>query len=303
MSKFHRGLFLWEISALVAVLMSVAGACDHSDEIVYARVVVTDRTTDAMASALRSVNGKYGSHCAGRHGDWSVAVNLDAVLVHPTLSVVEGDDACLLTLTSLGLDQLFQAVPAIAMSDHYQVTGSAFEATPGALGFCANARLSALTFQQDFVISLTTYMDSGGIYRCSKTAGFDVVMASVVADSLPAPDYTIELTHLSVLTDDSDVVQTATGTADLATAGVIGQHYVVLTSLPPDPTYADIDTGFAAATSVAIAGDSPQVAADLFALVGLDLTTAQVRYLVIVNSDEVRSYQVFTITFLAAVRL
>ena len=303
------GLLPWKMRLLVTALVSsIAGACDGSDdqlgESVLARVVVTDRTTTAMAAALRSVNGTYGSHCTGRHGGWSVAVNPKAALAHPTLSVVKGNGACVLTLTSLAADQLFLAVPAIAMSDIYQVSGSAFEpTTPGVPEFCGNAHLSALTFKQDFVISIA-YADYGGLYPCNKTAGFGVVMASAVADSVPAPEYTIDLTHLSVQTDDSDVVQTATGTANLMTEGVGGQHYVVARSLPLGPTYGDIDAAFTAGTSIAIAGDDPQIDAELFALVGLDLKTSRVRYLIIVNSDEVvRSYQLFTITFRAALRL
>jgi hypothetical protein len=112
-----------------------------------------DHTTQALSSgALLSANGTYGGACLNRSGSWSVAIDISAVLDHPELSVVTNDVACQLTLTELHTASgIITATPTILLSTSYQGTPSRFGSP---VDFYANARLSSIAFEGDFVLSI-----------------------------------------------------------------------------------------------------------------------------------------------------
>jgi hypothetical protein len=285
--------------ALVGLLAG-CGLDDTSDDGVVYPTVSLEVTSGALApqsNELRSANGTYGAGCTQRTGAWSLLIDQDATLANPKLSVVKGNAACVLTLTSLTSDHEYPATPKFAISDSYQIPSSAFSMGSSPVAFYANAKLSSVAFTSNFIVSIL-YSDDPNKGTSSNTATYSVVTASAAATNVPSPTYTLSLTPLLVQTDNAKIVQTATGTADLTDGSTTGQRYVVLTQLAGTPTYADMDTAYKAGTSVAMTGANPKIDASVFTLVGLDLTAPKVRYLIIANIvSSVPSYQLYTITF------
>jgi hypothetical protein len=279
------------VAAMGALLM-LSGCLGDDERVWYGRGKGIDRTTLGLTSGeLLSANGTYGAGCVDQSGDWSVEIAGGATLDNPELLVVANNTACVLTLTELVTSGgTIAATPAIALTASYQASASAFGSP---VEFYANARLSAVTFAADFVLTVL-YSDDPGLAPDDHDADFAVVQATAAGQSVPAPDYTLDLSALEVLADVNHVVQTATGTADLTAGSVTGQRYVVAAAADLD-TYAEIDTAYEAGTDAALVLAIPAAA---FGLVGSDLTNDQVRTLIVANiSSGVRSYQAFEITF------
>jgi len=126
-------------------------------------------------------------------------------------------------------------------------------------------------------------------------AVFDVAELSVKTESVAAPDYTLELTTLALLTDAHDSVMAVQGSAELSAGQVLGQRYAIVDAAGLR-TYAEVDSAFASATQLALSTQSIPAAA--FSLHGVDLTTPTRRTLIVANIvSGVPSYQAFEITF------
>jgi hypothetical protein len=128
-------------------------------------------------------------------------------------------------------------------------------------------------------------------------AHIEVVEVSAVAQRVDAPDYTLDVSTLVLVADAENVVQSATGSAVLRVERVVGQSYVVVAAAGLD-SYADLDEAFSAASKTAVTLSIPMSA---FTLLQADLTTPQVRTLILANiSEGVPSYQAFEVTFHAS---
>jgi hypothetical protein len=265
------------------------------EETVQAEALATNHTTQALTSGeLDSVNGTY-TGCTNRTGSWSLEIAGGAALDNPVLSVILNDTACGLSMTELHTTAgVIAADPGpLALTTSYAGAPPSF-AVP--IEFYANARLSAVDFAGDFVLSIL-YSDDPSLAAASNTASFQVAQSSATAQAVPAPDYTIDAAGLVLLTDVNNIIQSATGGADLIDGAVLGQTYVVVNAQGLS-TYADLDSAYLGGTPAAVTATIPAVD---FALVGSDLTTAQVRTLIIANiSSGVASYEAFAITFNAA---
>jgi hypothetical protein len=283
---------------IVAGLLSAGGCASRGDDL-DVRVMLVDRSSHALAAAsLESVNGTYGAGCVNRAGDpWSLPVAADPDLEHAELSVVKNNAACVLTLTELvTLDGPLEATPAIVLTTAYVMAASTFGSPPE---FYANAKLSAVSFASNFTLTVL-YSDDADLATDEHTADFAVQTGTVTAGSVPAPDHMLNLGDLVIQTDVNDVVQTATGNVDLSGSTVAGTRYAVVDAAGLD-TYDEIDDAFRGATSATIVAE---ILAAAFDLVGDDLTSTQVRTLIIANiSNDVNSYQVFEITFNPPVRI
>lgn len=288
---FTSPKYLGSIGILLGALLMQVGCA--GEEAAFGRAIALDKTTQALISAeLDSVNGTYGGSCRNRSGSWSIEISPGATLQNPALSVVLNDAACVLTMTSLNTDGGFAAaVPAITLTDSYSATASAF-GTP--VEFYANAKLSAVTFANDFVLTLP-FSDDPALAARDNYAAFSVVVATAAAESVDAPNFALDVAGLLVWTDVNDVVQSVTGTADLAAGSVTGQRYVVVNAAGLD-TYAKLDAAYSAGTDAALTLAIPT---GDFTLVGADLTgSTTVRTLIIANIlDGVAAYQAFAITF------
>jgi len=97
-------------------------------------------------------------------------------------------------------------------------------------------------------------------------------------------------------------VLTATGFAQLTSGTTSGETYVMdLGTLPASPTYAQIDAVYLAGAKVALSGTSPTIGAAAFALVGVDLTSAKKRTVIVAHEvSGVRSYELLVVTFNAS---
>lgn len=277
------------LGAAIPLLTAFAGCIPDEDASGHA--VVLDQTTQALTSGqIESVNGTYTT-CTSRSGSWSIEIASGATLDHSPLSVVLNDTNCVLELTALRTTSgALTATPTITLATSYAGTASSFGAP---IAFYANAKVSSLAFADDFVLTIP-YSDDPSLGSDSNGADYAITEASATASSVPAPTYTFSASGLSVLVDANNIVDSATGNATLTAGSVTGQFYVMSTSSGLT-SYADLDTAYVAGTKVAVTAN---IAASVFSLVGLDLTTAKVRTLIIANiADGVRSYQAFSITF------
>ncbi len=274
--------------------------CADDGTSVFPRVKVSINTAALVDTQLESANGTYGAGCTSRTGAWSAAIAPGATLSHPALSVVKGNVGCDLTLTGLvAAGALHDASPIIEMGASFQPISSSFAIASEPLAFYANAHLGSLTFSADFLVHLL-YSDDPHKGVGGMTARFEEgVTGAFEASSVAAPSYAINLAPLLIETNLEEVVQSATGTIDLIDGEVLGQAWVIVASLAPTATYAELDAAFKGAVKTDITGADPQIPAAALTLVGVDLALAPaVRYLIIANIDEdVPSYQLWTLTF------
>ena len=283
---------LGAIAAMLAALLTQV-AC-AGDENALGSGVGVDQTTQALTSGqLRSANGTYGAACRSHAGaSWSVEIAVGAPLDNAPLAVVLNDVACVLTLTSLHTDAgIVAAAPAMVLTTSYHVTPSSFGT------FYANAKLSAVTYDADFVLTILFSNDPALAVADNTASLIEVHATAVAAGDVQAPNYTLSVAGLIVRTDVGDVVQTVTGTANLTagTVPVLGQQYVVVNAAGL-LTYAAIDAAFIAGTKAPLVLAIPAVD---FTLVGADLTAGTtVRTLIVANTvTGVASYEAFAITF------
>lgn len=281
-------------SALAAALL-MQTAC-MTDATVSGGAVVVDRTTQALTSGeLESVNGTY-TNCSHRVDDsaWSIEIASGGTLDNPELSVILNDTNCVLTLTSLHTSAgVIEAEPPIVLTTSYQPAASAFG---DPLSFFANAKLNSVSFSGEVVLTVM-YSDDPNLASSSNTANFAVVGGSATAQSVPASNYTLDVSGFALLTDVNDVVVSAVGSAVLTSGSVTGQTYVVVdeNAMSTLDTYAELNAAYLAGTPAALTASIPVAA---FTLLGDDLTTSQIRTLIIANKSQgVASYQSFAITF------
>jgi hypothetical protein len=122
------------------------------EEVAHGKVEVQGWSQALAVGQLASVNGSYGMGCVDRASTWSAEIMMGAPLTAPRLSVLMNNSTCVLTLTELRtLSQVLTASPPMALTTVYKISPSAFAGTSP---FLANARLSAATFADDFVITV-----------------------------------------------------------------------------------------------------------------------------------------------------
>jgi hypothetical protein len=281
------------------VLTGCAGGADAPHAVTGGVELIDRSSRPLLAADLLSANGTYGDGCTTRTGAWSVAIDSGATLDNAALSVVQGNTACVLTLTELHTASgAIAANPSFAMTGSYQTTASSFGSAP--IEFYANARLSSTSFASNFTVQLV-FSDDPNAASASRNASFAVADTSASASSIESPDYSIALTGITLQTDEGDVVQSASGTAALTAGDIAGQTFVVATG-SGFASFDDMDTAYLAGTPAAIPM-SNAIPVSAFGLGGTDLTSNQVRSLIVANTvDGVRAYQTFTITFGPAAR-
>jgi hypothetical protein len=270
-----------------------------SDDVVRARAKLVERTTQGLLLAdILSINGTY-DNCRDRMGSWSQEVAPGADLGNEELSVVRNDLDCQLTLTEIVTtgDVVVDGVPDIVLDLTYEPMASAFGSP---VEFYGNAQLSAVDYAADFVITFL-YSDDSNFSTAMNTAINAVAESSVTAEAVDAPDYTLDIDTLIVMTDVDDLIVSVTGAAGLMDGMTAGQTYVLLNvGNLGAATYADVETAFTGGMPAMLPPSIP--ASDFQSLVGQSLATMmqQVRTLIIANTENgITSYQVYTITFVA----
>ncbi|HSO31368.1 MAG TPA: ice-binding family protein [Labilithrix sp.] len=139
------------ISAVSLVVLASACSASAGGDVT-ARLELLGHREDALASAsITSISGTYGADCDGRSASGTDAWTLS------DLRVRKNDSDCVLAVTNivtLGATYLGDPPIALDTTNAYPTGASAFGVAGGPLAFHANAKISALTFSDDFTISL-----------------------------------------------------------------------------------------------------------------------------------------------------
>lgn len=301
MSKVLSGLFI--ASTLFGT--TLFGACGSSAATGRASVIDA-AARDLALGSVQELSGDYGVTCSQRSGGWSLGLGSSPALSNPPLSVLLGDSACVLSLTSMRLgegasSELFYADAPLPIGGTYLLTGIPFRKAPlGPVEFYANVRmLPDTSFSGDFAVQVI-YSKDLGTASVGLNADPAVASASASAAGVPVPEYTLSTSGMSFRVDQLKVVQSVSGQIDLSPQGTSGQAYAIdPDTLGVAPTYAAVDAAFALGTKIPISGVN-SIPAEAFGLVGLSLAVPVRRNLLIANEQSgARSYQVITITFSA----
>ncbi|MDB4990889.1 MAG: hypothetical protein JWN04_6067, partial [Myxococcaceae bacterium] len=221
----------------------------------------------------------------------SLAVNGSPTLDNPSLSIIKGDTACTLAITDIhtSTDGTLAGSAPIALGTSYG-TARSFGSP---IKFYANAKLSAVTYTSNFTLSLL-FSDDATAATASNTATYAVVTATAAGQSVPAPNYTLDVTGVNVTTDINKAVQSVTGNLAFTAGSNTGDYYVLVSGSVAD-TYAAINTAYTSGSQVAMA---TSVAASALLANGVSLTSSVVRTVIIGKTTSgVTSYEKFAITF------
>lgn len=279
----------------LAVILSLAAAAscagEGDDGAAYADVVLVDsRQVALQGSDVQSINGSY-TGCSNRTGDWSLPVTGNPTLDNPLLTVIQNDTGCTLALTDIitGTDGKLTAGTPITLAATYgtaQPFGSPIK-------YYANAILSSVSFASNFTLTLL-FSDDPRIGTGSTTATYSSVSATAATQGVTAPNYTLDLTGVTVTADVSKISVSVSGNVALTGTITMGDTYVIVNTTVGN-TYAAINTAYLAGSSAAVAATIP---ASSFLATSVNLTTPVVRSLIIARTQNgVRAYQKFAITF------
>ncbi|MDB4990888.1 MAG: hypothetical protein JWN04_6066 [Myxococcaceae bacterium] len=240
---------------------------------------------------LSSVDGTYGAGCTDRSGAWSLQLDPSSTqpLTNEPLSVNEADEGCVLTIVALRTADgaVLQSQSSLSLGEAYRDAPVGFGSPPLVY---AIGKLDSTAFRSDFAVTLAFSVDPATLADDAEVA----LAVAVQNDSVPAPDYTIDVRRLSTTTDVHNIVQQANGTLTLEYNRVAATGYAIANGRLV--TYPAIDTSFRASH----AGMKPEISISELELTGLDLSTPQVRTLILANvAAGVRSYQVFFLVFRA----
>lgn len=203
-----------------------------------------------------------------------------------------GDDALLNAPSSVGFGPTGKLY--FADQGNYRVR----TLTQGGAGelFYGNAKIDTATFASSFVIDLLV-SDQPSQITGSKTATYASSAGTAQSDLVAPPNYTFDLSTLSVAVDVDKVVTSTTGGLTLASGGRDASGYVVDPgTLPNAPTFTDFDAAYLAGAEVAVSSVNPLVPASALLSVGTKLPT--VRTVLLRRSQSgVVAYQAIKITF------
>jgi hypothetical protein len=310
MSKYGSAFAL--LSTFVALAASATGCSSSPSDNpnVSGRGEIINQTKSALDSAsITEIDGTYAS-CQDRTdgSGWTVTGVDGTHLTGGTLSVVENDTACTLTMTSLSVGStLYQADTAISMIATYAATASAFKINgAGATMFYGNAKLSAMGFASAFTVDVLASDAPSETDAGALAAGFATRTGTATAGTVPASNYTFDLTSgaFALTKDINNIVDAVSGYAQLTEGGtpLNGEDYAIVTGSPG--SFAQVDAAWKGTT---ISGGplsgltALELPAGGFGLETKDLTDGQVRTVIVRHTvSGVSSYQTFTITFTAS---
>jgi len=258
-------------------------------------------TVDGAVASFQAINGTYGAGCTTRSGEWSTAIgNFSGALAHPTLSVVKNDATCVLTLTSLMInDRTYAPGETLALSSMFASSALSF-ATTGA-PFFANAKITPDDFSSDFTFDLFVSDDVSTVAG-SATADFAAVGASTNVALNPAPDYAIDSSGVQMTSDANAVLQSLSGNLVMSQGQVAGAAYVIYTGPLDTSNNAAVNAAYQAGTEIAISEASFDVAAADMGLVVGTTVLPQTRYIIVRNTtNAVTTYEAIPVTFNQAV--
>ena len=297
-SRFALGL------ALAACVQSAAG-CGAADDLTPQVILVDHSIAKLSLGALNALNGTYGAGCIGRTGSWSAAIgSFSGALDNAQLSVVKGNSACVLTLTSVLIGSgRFVPASTVTLGGSYSNSAVAYTAEGDtAVAFFGNLRLSDATFTSSFSISLLYSDDSAAASAGSTQSTYKYNSLGSTQSSIAPSDYEVDGSTVAIQTDANKTISDVSGAVDLTDGLVTGQEYVISSVvLGATPSFDEINAAYEAGTPVAISGANPSVFASALGLVGTSLATSSATREIIVAHivNNIRAYQVITLTVLA----
>jgi hypothetical protein len=211
-SNYVRALVI----ACMAFWASCAGGAD--DDELFAQVNLVDMRELALSvSAVSAINGSYTT-CASRTGNWSLPVTGNPTLDYSALSVIKGNTACTLALTEITTTggKLASSTP-ITLGTGY---GSA-QAFGSPVLYYANANLSSVAFTSDFTLTLLL-SDDPRVGTASSMASYAVVNGTAATLGVTAPNYTIDMSGISITADFLKISQVISGNVVLTAGSTTG---------------------------------------------------------------------------------
>lgn len=303
----RRGLGAARLALALALAAgaTTAAGCGSSSDLTPEVVLVDHSTAPLSLGALNALNGTYGSECIGRSGSWSSPIgSYSGALENSALSVVKGNSACVLTLTSVLIGNTkYDPASPVDLTDSYSSSPVAYTAEGElSIAFYGNLKLSDATYTNSFSISLLYSDDPTAASAGSPQAGYKYNSITSTQSNVIPSDYAVDGSSVDVLTDANKSISDVSGSIDLTDGTVTGQNYVITSAaLGTSPSFDTIDTAYLAGTPVTISGSNPSIAASALSLVGASLATTSVKRYVIVAHivNSTRAYQVITLTVLA----
>jgi hypothetical protein len=274
-----------------------------------ARLELDDRGSSSLTvTSVMALKGTYGAACLDRTGGWTIPLNGYALTTGENALTVEGGDvACTLLVTEVKAGSVlapssYTCAQSFTLGTAYAEHGVAFRLNgAGETQFHANFRAEPnLTYLANFLVRMA-YSDDLSKTDANYDTQYDIATATALAGMVSAPDATISLAPLDVRVTLVNVVKTATGSILLTQGNTLGQSYAIdLGTLGTSPTYGSVDAVFTNTLTnrVALAVASQAIPAAELGLDSVDLTTPQVRSVIVANTEfGVTSYQVFQVTF------
>ncbi len=209
--------------------------------------------THSSGVQIVELNGVYQG-CVEMSGAWSVAVNgNDVALDNPPLTVVQADFNCQLLVTSVRADQIYTAASPIPTQMGPEQSSSFSAVGTSEVAFYASAWNMDPGYFGDFTLFLF-YSPGPNQTPTGVNATYTTNPASPAqAEQVPAPDYTVDLSQMTIQTDANNWVTSASGPATFNFGSNPGSGYVIDDgTLSANPTFGELDALYKSQTPTPI---------------------------------------------------
>ena len=293
------------LALVLAAALPLGAGCGGADDLSPHVLLINHTTAPLALGTLNALNGTYGSGCIGHSGAWSSPIGgFAGSMDNAPLSVVKGNSACSLTLSSVLIGSL-KYVPAstVTLTDSFAVSAVAFtQDMMTAVAFYGNLKLSDAAFASSFAISLLFSDDAALASAGSAQSTYKYNSITSSQSSVVPTDYMVDGTSVAVQSDANKTISDVAGSINLTDGTVPGQKYVISSAaLGSSPSFDTIDAAYLAGTAVTISSQNPSIDAADLGLVGVSLASGDITREVIVAHivNGIRAYQVITLTVLA----
>jgi hypothetical protein len=223
---------------------------------------------------------------------WSLTLDEESEgsATHPTLSLLQGDDACELILSAAktASGETIVARPPLTVGPSYAAEPTAFGAPPA---FYLNVKRDSLVGENGFRATLIVAEDPQRV-TVADSAPVSYTATSVLGARVLPPDYGVDIGSVVIEVDADGVVQAVDGYAELIAKETAGVGYAI--ACGKLVSFEELDASY-------VRHNEPltkRIPASAFGLVGLSLGAVQVRTIIVANAEDgVRSYQALTLAF------
>lgn len=246
--------------------------------------LIDHRSETSPDTSITALIGVYGEGCADPLGEWSLSLGVatQALGDYRPLVVDQDDDDCILSIVAVTTvdGHVLSAETPIVLDGSYLDEPVGFGMPPV---FFGNAKID---------LSSGRAPDLFFVFSDQKELAFDEpVSVAFQNESVPAPDYVVDLSNLTIQTDAANLVEASFGFITLRPNQTPGEGYALVRGRLD--SYDELDRAYQQSRPI-----QTHLAAAELELLGTDLDTPQVRTLIVANVvDGIRSYQAFALTF------